>query len=154
MMTSEQQKMQLLTRFKASALEDICWSKSNHRTVDINELRPAEIEKVYLMFFPQPSIIEQIVLAEHKELLRKHRSTCLAIATRIGLKEPDSWVIFNNWMLKSSILKKRLNDYTLVELQSLERQLRKAEDNYDNSAKIPGTKAYYHKNKLPIPSQN
>lgn len=153
-MTSEQQKMQLLTRFKASALEDICWSKSNHRTVDINELRPEEIEKVYLMFFPQPTIIEQIVLAEHKELLRKHRSTCLTIATRIGLKEPDSWDKFNNWMLKSSVLKKRLNDYTLVELQSLERQLRGAESNFEASATKPGNKAWYHKHGFSMPSKS
>ncbi len=155
MMTSEQQKMQLLTRFKASALEDICWSKSNHRTSDIHKLYPEELEKVYLMFFPnQPSLIEQVVLSEHRELLRKHRSICLTIATKIGLKAPDSWEIFNNWMLKSSILKKRLNDYTLVELQSLERQLRGAESNFQASAEKPGNKAWYQKNGFPVPSKN
>lgn len=125
------------------------------RTSNIDELTDGEVQKLYKMFFPkQPILVEKVVLNEHNELMRKHRSICLTIATKIGLKEPDSWGNFNNWMLNSSVLKKKLNDYSLAELQSLERQLRAAESNYQISAKVPGTKAYYHKNKLPIPSQN
>ena len=57
-------------------------------------------------------------------------------------------------MLKSSILKKKLNDYKLDELPKLERQLRAAESNYQASAEKAGNKAWYHKNKFPIPSKN
>ena len=70
------------------------------------------------------------------------------------VKEPDSWDKFNNWMLKSSILKKKLNDYNLQEIKDLERQLRATESNYQASAEKAGNKAWYHKNKFPIPSKN
>lgn len=147
-------KSKLLEKFSPFAISQTVYLQTR-RTTNIDELTEQELNDIYKIFFPnQPSLMQKVVIAEHNELIRSHRSICLTIATKIGLKAPDSWEKFNNWMLKSSILKKRLNDYTLVELQGLERQLRKAEDNYDNSAKIPGTKAYYHKNKLPIPSQN
>jgi hypothetical protein len=57
-------------------------------------------------------------------------------------------------MLKSSILKKKLNDYNLQEIKDLERQLRATESNYQASAEKAGNKAWYHKNKFPIPSKN
>ena len=53
-----------------------------------------------------------------------------------------------------SELYKKLNDYKLDELPKLERQLRAAESNYQASAEKPGNKAWYHKNKFPIPSKN
>ena len=113
------------------------------------------MQEIYKIFFPhERNIAEQAFLLNYEKLLKEHRSVILSIATRIGIKEPDNWDKFNNWMLKSSILKKKLNDYKLDELPKLERQLRAAESNYQASAEKPGNKAWYHKNKFPIPSKN
>ena len=118
-------------------------------------LSEKELQEIYKIFFPhERNIAEQAFLLNYEKLLKEHRSVILSIATRIGIKEPDNWDKFNNWMLKSSILKKKLNDYKLDELPKLERQLRAAESNYQASAEKPGNKAWYHKNKFPIPSKN
>lgn len=147
-------KNKLFEKFSPLAISQTVYLHTR-RTTNIDELTEQELTEIYKMFFPnQPSLMQKVVIAEHKELMRKHRSICLTIATKIGLKAPDSWEKFNNWMLKSSILKKRLNDYTLVELQSLERQLRSAESNFEASAEKPGNKAWYHKNGFPVPSKN
>ena len=125
------------------------------RTTDIEELTDQELEEIYSIFFPkQPTLVEQVVTAKNNDLLRKHKSIVLTIATRIGLKEPDCWVKFNKWMLNSSVCKKRLNDYNLQELEVLERQLRAAESNYNASATKAGNKAWFHKNGFPIPSKS
>ena len=147
-------KNKLLEKFSPSAISESVYLHTR-RTTDIDELTDIELEQIYRMFFPkQPSLAEQVILAKQKEDLKWHRSVCLSIATKIGLKEPDSWDSFNRWMLNSSILKKKLNDYSVTELQSLERQLRSAESNYQNSAQKTGNKAWYHKNKFPMPSKN
>ena len=125
------------------------------RTTDIDELTDQELEAIYSMFFPkEPTLAEQVINAKNNDLLRKHKAIVLSIATRIGLKEADSWVKFNNWMLSSSVCKKRLNDYNLEELEALERQLRAAESNYNASAAKAGNKAWYHKHGFPIPSKS
>lgn len=147
-------KNRLCEKFSESAIRMSVYDFTN-RTSNIDEMTDYELEKMYNVFFPkQPSLMQKVVIAEHNELIRSHRSICLTIATKIGLKAPDSWEKFNNWMLKSSVLKKRLNDYTLVELQSLERQLRSAESNFEASAEKPGNKAWYQKNGFPVPSKN
>jgi len=147
-------KSKLLEKFSPFAISQTVYLQTR-RTTNIDELTEQELNDIYKIFFPnQPSLMQKVVQAEHNELIRSHRSICLTIATRIGLKDPDSWDNFNNWMLNSSILKKRLNDYTLVELQSLERQLRSAESNFQASAEKPGNKAWYQKNGFPVPSKN
>lgn len=125
------------------------------RTTDIDDVSDKELEEIYAIFFPkQPSLSDQIITAKNNEMLRKHKSIVLTIATRIGLKEKDCWAKFNRWMLNSSVHKKRLNDYDLLELQSLEKQLRAAERNYNQSASKAGNKAWYEKNNFPIPSES
>ena len=147
-------KNKLFEKFSAFAISQTVFLHTG-RTTDIEELSDEELAEVYKIFFPtERNIAEQVFMLQYEKLLKEHRSIVLSIATRIGLKEPDSWDKFNNWMLKSSILKKKLNDYNLQEIKDLERQLRATESNYQASAEKAGNKAWYHKNKFPIPSKN
>ena len=147
-------KNKLFEKFSPFAISQTVFLHTG-RTTDIDELTDQELAEVYKIFFPtERNIAEQVFMLNYEKLLKEHRSIVLSIATRIGLKEPDSWDKFNNWMLKSSILKKKLNDYNLQEIKDLERQLRATESNYQASAEKAGNKAWYHKNKFPIPSKN
>ena len=147
-------KNKLFEKFSAFAISQTVFLHTG-RTTDIDELTDQELAEVYKIFFPaERNIAEQVFMLNYEKLLKEHRSIVLSIATRIGLKEPDSWDKFNNWMLKSSILKKKLNDYNLQEIKDLERQLRATESNYQASSEKAGNKAWYHKNKFPIPSKN
>ena len=153
-MNSTTIKNKLFEKFSAFAISQTVFLHTG-RTTDIDELTDQELEDVYKIFFPtERNIAEQVFMLNYEKLLKEHRSIVLSIATRIGLKEPDNWDKFNNWMLKSSILKKKLNDYNLQEIKDLERQLRATESNYQASAEKAGNKAWYHKNKFPIPSKN
>lgn len=153
-MNSTTIKNKLFEKFSAFAISQTVFMHTG-RTTDIEELSDEELAEVYKIFFPtERNIAEQVFMLNYEKLLKEHRSIVLSIATRIGLKEPDSWDKFNNWMLKSSILKKKLNDYNLQEIKDLERQLRATESNYQASAEKAGNKAWYHKNKFPIPSKN
>ena len=153
-MNSTTIKNKLFEKFSAFAISQTVFLHTG-RTTDIDELTDQELAEVYKIFFPtERNIAEQVFMLQYEKLLKEHRSIVLSIATRIGLKEPDSWDKFNNWMLKSSILKKKLNDYNLQEIKDLERQLRATESNYQASAEKAGNKAWYHKNKFPIPSKN
>ena len=153
-MNSTTIKNKLFEKFSAFAISQTVFLHTG-RTTDIEELSDEELAEVYKIFFPtERNIAEQVFMLQYEKLLKEHRSIVLSIATRIGLKEPDSWDKFNNWMLKSSILKKKLNDYNLQEIKDLERQLRATESNYQASSEKAGNKAWYHKNKFPIPSKN
>ncbi|WPC14636.1 hypothetical protein LEQ04_08585 [Riemerella anatipestifer] len=68
--------------------------------------------------------------------------------------EPDEWTKFNAFMLKSSPLKKPLNAYKLGEFEELIKQFKSMRAKYEKRAKVHGTKEWYHKNKLPMPSKN
>lgn len=153
-MNSTTIKNKLFEKFSPLAIAQTVFLHTG-RTTDIDELTDQELEEVYRIFFPtERNFAEQVFMLNYEKLLKEHRSIVLSIATRIGLKEPDNWDKFNNWMLKSSIKKKKLNDYNLQELKELERQLRATESNYQASAEKAGNKAWYHKNKFPIPSKN
>ena len=153
-MNSTTIKNKLFEKFSAFAISQTVFLHTG-RTTDIEELSDEELAEVYKIFFPaERNIAEQVFMLQYEKLLKEHRSIVLSIATRIGLKEPDSWDKFNNWMLKSSMLKKKLNDYNLQEIKDLERQLRATESNYQASSEKAGNKAWYHKNKFPIPSKN
>lgn len=155
MMTSEQQKQQLLTKFSAYALESICWSKSGARTGDIQELYPEELDAVYCMFFPRPkTAAEQIQQQQEINLLKSFRSIILKDAQYIGLYDPQDWTPFNRFMLELSPLKKPLNSYKADEFDKLIKQFKSLRSKYDERAKVPGSKEWYHKNKLPMPSKN
>lgn len=86
--------------------------------------------------------------------IRDKRSIVLAIATRTGIKDPESWDRFNQWMLKSSVLKKELYKYSEDELHLLIKQFRGLEQNFTKSAHKVGTKAWAKKNRFPQWSKN
>ena len=154
-MTSDQQKQKLLTKFSPLALEEICWSKSKARTGKIDELSPEEMAAVYLMFFPAPKSSLQLY-QEQQQLnhIKSLRSTILKDAQYIGLYDPQDWTPFNDFMVKYSPLKKFLNKYTADEFEPLIRQFKSLRHKYDKESKILLSKAWYHKNKLPMPSKN
>jgi hypothetical protein len=147
-------KKKIETKHSAFAISQTVYLHTR-RTTNIDELTPEEIETIYNVFFPMEMSNEQeLAHAKLQQSLKNHRSNILTIASRLGLKEPDSWDKFNNWMLTMSKFKKRLNDHSLEELKELEIQFRGMENNYERSARTPGTKAWYHKNKLIPPSAN
>lgn len=147
-------KNKLLEKFNPFAISQTVYLETR-RTTNIDDLTPEEVEKIYKMFFPKEVLAsEQLITAKNNDVLKKHRSNILTIATRIGIKEPDSWDKFNNWMLKNSKFKKKLNDHNLEELKELELQFRAASTNYDRSALQIGTKAWYHYHKITPPSDN
>ena len=154
-MTSDQQRQQLLTKFSHLALEEICWSKSKARTGDIDELYPNELEAVYFMFFSAPKSSTEIIKEQQQlNYIKSLRSTVLKDAQYIGLYDPQDWKSFNDFMVKYSPLKKFLNKYTADEFLPLIKQFKSLRYKYDKESKIPGKYAWYHKNKLPIPSKN
>lgn len=125
------------------------------RTTNIDDLTPAEIESIYNVLFPmEMTNEEELIHAKNLQNLKYYRSNVLTLATRLGIKDIDSWDKFNKWMLEKSIFKKKLNDHNLEELKELQLQFRGMESNYERSAMNPGTKAWYHKNKLIPPSAN
>lgn len=147
-------KNKLFEKFSPFAIGQSVWLHTK-RTTDIEDLTEKELQEIYKIFFPmEATVSEQLIQLKNSEQIKRRRSNILTIATRIGLKDADSWDKFNTWMLNSSILKKKLNDYTLEELKDLELQMRAAEVNYNRSALKVGTKAWYHKNKIIQPSES
>jgi hypothetical protein len=96
----------------------------------------------------------QSLSAEMELIMKRKRSVILTLATHTGIKEPDSWTKFNNWMKNSSILKKELNAYEYDELDNLTKQFQALKANYENSAEKMGTKAWHHSTGIPKPSTN
>lgn len=97
---------------------------------------------------------EQSLSAEMELILKRKRSIILTLATDTGIKEPNSWTKFNNWMKNSSIHKKELHAYNYDELDDLNKQFRALKANYDHSAEKAGTKAWHHATGIPKPSCN
>lgn len=85
---------------------------------------------------------------------KEQKSIVLKIATKVGLHDPNDWSKFNQFMLHKSVHKKDLNLYDLEELKDLVKQFRGIDYHYEKSAKQKGTKAYYHKRWLTMPSNN
>jgi hypothetical protein len=76
--------------------------------------------------------------------LKKKRTVILTIAQRIGLHSGTDFTRFNSFMQNSSVLHKKLQKYTLEELDVLTKQFRAIEQNYNRSAATAGTKAWQH----------
>jgi hypothetical protein len=86
--------------------------------------------------------------------LKQKRATVLAIAQRTGIHEGTNFKKFNNFMLNSSILKKKLNKYTLEELDQLIAQFHALEANFKASAQKAYTKAWHKYHNIPETSKN
>jgi hypothetical protein len=97
---------------------------------------------------------QQSLSAEMELIMKRKRSTILTLATSTGIKEPDNWTKFNNWMLNSSVYKKALNAYDYHELDDLLKQFHALKANYEHSAEKIGTKAWHHATGIPKPSTN
>ncbi len=113
---------------------------TGHRTTLIDELTPDEIEKLYKIHDKTNAH------AIYEETMRRTWiSKILTIATDEGIKEPNGWTKFNEWMLNSSRFKKHLNAHSLDELKLLHQQFCKLRDNNEKSAQKPMTKPWLKK---------
>lgn len=96
----------------------------------------------------------QSLSAEMELIMKRKRSVILTLATYTGIKEADNWTKFNNWMLNSSVHKKALNAYEYEELDDLLKQFQALKENYENSARKVGNKAWHHATGIPKTSSN
>ena len=155
MITNAIMRSHLLKKFKPEALQSSIWMHTNCRTGNIYELTPEELESLYYLFFPKQSTVYEELNNQYAEQhLKSLRSVVLKDAQYIGLYDPGDWGPFNRFMLELSPFKKALKDYTASEFVPLIKQFKSLRTKYNNSAKRPGTKEWYHKNKLPFPSEN
>ncbi len=148
-------KKQLQQKFAQQSLEQSIWLHTNYRTGSIDDLEPEELESFYYLFFPKQPTEKELLMKEYSEAqIKRLRSVILKDAQYIGLYDPQNWNPFNEFMNKLSVLKKPLNQYKIDEFNDLIKQFKSLRSKYQNAAKIPGTKEWYHKNKLPMPSSN
>ncbi|WP_066435505.1 hypothetical protein [Chryseobacterium sp. CCH4-E10] len=157
MITNSIMKEHLIQKFSSIALQSSIWAKTGGRTGNINDLGPEELEEIYYMFFPKEkkrTLEEEYIRIRDENKIKALRSTILKDAQYIGLYEPHNWKPFNDFMMKLSPLKKPLKNYKLNEFDSLIKQFKSLRSKYNKAAKIPGSKEWYHKNKLPMPSVN
>lgn len=155
MITNSIMREHLLQKFKRTELEPTIWLHTSYRTGNIHDLTPEELESLYYCFFPKKlSMYEELNNQYAKEQLKGLRSIVLKDAQYIGLYDPQDWNPFNRFMLELSPFKKPLNKYSTEEFEPLIKQFKSLRSKYNKSAKIPGTKEWCHKNKLPILSKN
>ncbi len=115
------------------------------RTTVLEELTQREIDTICNYFISINKTAEQIYREELE--LKEWRSNILALATEIGIKEPTSFISFNQWMLNHSKYKKQLNQHSIEELKNVFKQLKMVSKNNNKSAKSPMTKAWFSKGK-------
>lgn len=154
-MDIKQMILKLRTRFDEQSIAMAVGLKTNYRTTILEELTDDEIIHFYHLYFPKPKTPAMIAqeLAMEKEVKRL-RSIILKEASAIGLLAPDDWTKFNAFMLKYSPLKKALNEYKINEFTELIKQFKSLRSKYEKDAKMPHTRAWYHKHKITPPSKN
>jgi hypothetical protein len=149
-MATIKQVMTLLGKagIKEELKREMVFNFTNGRTQSVRDLNTVELNIFYnqLNTKTQPAVLELE--------LRKKRSIVLKLATDTGIKTPENWTKFNQWMLKCSVLKKELHAYDYVELDQLIRQFRALKANYSRSAIKVGTKAWHHATGIPTISTN
>jgi hypothetical protein len=144
---------QLMTLFSQRNISDtqrheLIYAFTNGRTESSKDLIQKEIND--LCWKLQNEFQFYTYLDAHLEADRKKkRSAILTVATAVGIKQPNSWQSFNDFMKNRSIKKKQLSKYNLQELDELMRQFKGIESNYKKSAKNAGTKAWSHNLGLP-----
>jgi len=110
------------------------WQYTGGRTYSTKEL--SESELIHLI-----NRLEE----DKEDKIRRLRSTILAIATRTGIHDPEDWSRFNNFMIRRSILKKPLNEYSYKELKQLLRQFRGIEANNKRAESNPANTMFWKK---------
>ncbi len=128
--------------------KEMVYNFTNGRTESVRDLTPNELKKFC------NELSNKCQSADQELIMKRMRSTVLDLATKTGIKEPNSWEKFNSWMKSTSILKKELHAYTLEELTALIKQFRGLNSNFERSAQKTGTKAWYQQNNIPQPGIN
>ena len=146
--------MGLLTKAKINddARHDLVHAWTNGRTSSSKDLSASEIRDLVWKFenhFDAPAVDMYIELE-----CKKLRSIVLKIASEVGIKEPNDFKVFNDFMKSRSILKKELHRYKLEELHELVKQFRGLQRNFARSAERPGTKAWYLERGISQPVAN
>lgn len=153
-MTANIMMQRLRDKFSNVALRSAVELHTNYQKWELEDLTPEELTELYQRFCPQKTSAERIFELETEQKVRSLRAIILTDATYIGMLEPNNWTEFNEWMLNLSPLKKPLNSYKINEFGDLIKQFKSLRSKYNKKAKIPFTKEWYHKNKLPMPSEN
>jgi len=140
--SKHRQLMAILTKqgYDADARHDLIYSFTEGRTISTRDL--FDLEMTELVNQLQGGSVETHDRASLQIALKEKRAIVLAIAQRTGIHEGTSFSKFNAFMEARSILKKRLNKYTLDELDQLIKQFRGLEANFQKSAENAGTKAW------------
>jgi len=139
--SKHRQLMAILTKkgFDADSRHELVYSFTEGRTKSTRELYDLELTDLVNQLNKIEHVSSQLT---EKMALKEKRSIVLTIAQRTGIHEGTSFDKFNAFMDARSILKKRLNKYTLDELDELIRQFRGLEANFQKSAENAGTKAW------------
>lgn len=145
-MTTLQQLQKALEEKDNLSRQILISNFSNRRTCQLEDLTDAEMQEMYLYFFPQPITTEEHNAYLIEEMQKKEwKSNVITLAEKTGIKEKDDWRAFNHWMRFSSRFKKHLNAHSIDELKLLYKQLKGVELNNAISAQNPLTKAWYRK---------
>ena len=143
--SKHRQLMAILNKegYDADARHDLIYSFTEGRTVSTRDLFDIELTELVNQLLSSRNKSSE--LAE-KISLKEKRSIVLTIAQRTGIHEGTNFEKFNAFMEARSILKKRLNKYTIDELDELIKQFRGLEANFQKSAENAGTKAWNKSN--------
>lgn len=139
--SKHRQLMAILTKkgFDADSRHELIYSFTEGRTKSTRELYDIELTDLVNQLNKIERASSQLT---EKMALKEKRAIVLSIAQRTGIHEGTSFDKFNAFMDARSILNKRLNKYTLDELDELIKQFRGLEANFRKSAEKVGTKAW------------
>lgn len=119
---------------------------TGHRTTLIDELSETEAMELLKIHCPTPRKLDQEYDILKEDLIKREwKSKILAKAEKVGVKKPNSFDKFNEWMLLKSKFKKHLNAHSIDELKQLHRQLCAFQTNNAKSAANFFTKAWWDK---------
>lgn len=139
--SKHRQLMAILNKqgYDADARHDLIYSFTEGRTISTRDLFDIELTELVNQLNGNTSTRSEVEL---KIALKEKRAIVLSIAQRVGIHEGTNFDKFNAFMEARSILKKRLNKYSIDELDPLIKQFRGLEANFNQSAENAGTKAW------------
>lgn len=145
--SKHRQLMAILNKqgYDADARHDLIYSFTEGRTISTRELFDIELTELVNQLNgadPHRRLSAEQSKAGLQLALKEKRAIVLSIAQRVGIHEGTNFDKFNAFMEARSFLKKRLNKYTIDELDDLIRQFRGLEANFQKSAENAGTKAW------------
>lgn len=151
--SKHRQLMAILNKkgFDADSRHELVYSFTEGRTKSTRELYDLELTQLVNEL---NKIEKASVQLNEKLVIKEKRAVVLSIAQRTGIHEGTNFDKFNAFMETRSILKKRLDKYTIDELDLLIKQFRGLEANFLKSAEHTGTKAWNKANGFSQPSNN